>query len=114
MGHVSCLPLWKRDPSEDLRSHDSTFCKLAQPSITIANAAARHWAAPAHLVEHSEGVDDMHRTRAIALSLCAVAAWLVQTAAVSAEQASNASRPVRSDEQAFRALYRELVEIDTT
>jgi acetylornithine deacetylase/succinyl-diaminopimelate desuccinylase-like protein len=54
-----------------------------------------------------------HRWLAIGLSvICAVSAG--RGAVLRAAQASSVSNPARADEQAFRALYKELVEINTT
>jgi acetylornithine deacetylase/succinyl-diaminopimelate desuccinylase-like protein len=57
----------------------------------------------------------MRRSHSLAISLSVIAALCPgQRADLRAGQASNVSNPARAGEQAFRALYKELVEINTT
>jgi acetylornithine deacetylase/succinyl-diaminopimelate desuccinylase-like protein len=57
----------------------------------------------------------MRHKRSLAVSLSVlVTVCAAQRADLRADQASGASRPARAGEQAFRALYKELVEINTT
>jgi acetylornithine deacetylase/succinyl-diaminopimelate desuccinylase-like protein len=57
----------------------------------------------------------MRYKRSLAIYLSVVATvGACQSAELRAGQASSASRPTRAGEQAFRALYKELVEINTT
>ena len=57
----------------------------------------------------------MRQSHSLAISLFLIGAVCVgHRADLRSDQASNVPRPARADEQAFRGLYKELIEINTT